>query len=154
MIFKRLSLTVLVIGIFAIAVPTLASAVKLPTYYVYKKCKTKNNCSAAIYTNSANTKIVALQLFPKCKTKTSYFSAANSGNVSINSSHKYSKTLDGSSYDKGADSSVAAKVTVSGKVTKKDKVTLKYAVDKTSPGCSNITSGTLTLKYVGSQSGG
>jgi hypothetical protein len=154
MTFRRISLALVAVAMLAL--PAAAGAVKIPTYFIYGTGCTKSaGCRTAIYTNSSNKQIVAFNFSPKCKTKGSTFSASlNSGSLKINSKHKYSGELTANSYDQGAAQGTPGKVTISGKVTKKDKATLKYSVDATSTGCSNITKGTLTLKYKGSQQGG
>lgn len=154
MSFRRITLLVMAVSVVAVALPSFATAAKAPTFYSYKKCKSKYNCTFALYTNSKNTQIVTLQIVPKCSKKGSQLTAYNEGTIKINSKKKFSVTLKTNSYDQGSTSGTPGKATVSGKVTKKDKATVKYSVDTVSDGCANAKSGEATLKYAGSQQGG
>ena len=150
--FARRSLVVLIAALAALSMSAaFASAAKTPTYHVYKKCKTKYDCSGAAYFNKKQTRAITLQASAYCSDK-SYVSAVFSGSAKVSSKGKFSVTADVSNYDVTNQTSVSGKATLSGKLKKKDKVTLNWSVDKAPEACP--TSGKLTLKYKGTQKGG
>lgn len=154
MTLRRLTFLIAAVAAVAIAVPSLAGAAKIPSYFVYQKCSSKTKCTASGYTNTANTRIVSLTFSGKCSEPTSTLSAQSEGPIKINSKHKYSGVLSVNSYKGGDAQGTVGKATVSGKVTKKDKFTLTYSIDKVAAGCENVKTGSFTLKYKRKQTGG
>jgi hypothetical protein len=152
---SRLTILIATIAAVAVALPAFAGAAGgMPSYFVYKKCSSRTSCLASAYTNTANTRIVALSLSGRCSGATSTLSGQANGPIRINSKHRYSGKLSVNSWKQGDAQGTVGVATVSGKVTKQNKLTLKYTIDKVAAGCENAISGSYTLKYAGRQTGG
>jgi hypothetical protein len=148
-----LALVLTALVTLAIAVPTLASAAKLPKYHVYQKCDKTGNCSLGAYFNSKHTRAITLQMSKKCS-DASYVSISFSGSSKVSKKGKFKVSVDTSIYDRTTGETVRGVGTIEGKVKKKEKVTFNYSVDKGPAACAGVLSGTITGKYKGTQSGG
>lgn len=154
MSLKPRHFAVAAIAAVLLALPTLAGAAKLPTYYRYgAKCNKAKICTQSGYTNSKNSQIVSFYIGLKC-TNGSTNSIELLNPTKINSKRKFSFEANINTAPADGSDTVYGKATISGKSKKKDKITGKWSIDNVAAGCENIKTGSFSLKYKGSQKGG
>lgn len=151
--FARRTLIALVACVSALALTAaFAQAAKTPSYHVYKKCKSKYSCSAAVYLNSKQTRVVVAQTGRLCNDG-SWASIDFTGSAKVSSKGKFGVEVDVRNFDVTAQATIAGKGKIKGKVKKKNKITLEYSIDNAPTACGKV-SGTVTAKYKGTQTGG
>jgi ABC-type glycerol-3-phosphate transport system substrate-binding protein len=152
---RRFLVVLLACALTAAALGGTATAAKAPKYQVYMKCTSKTTCTATAYFNNKHTKFIAGGVTAYCTAdKKTYVSTNYSGTGVKVKNNKFSWTQDIQIYDAAAKTTTSAKATVNGTLKAKEKVTYKYSVDKVPDACKSKQSGTVKLKYKGTQSGG
>lgn len=148
--FNRRNLILLAAVVASLAVVASASAVKLPTYYVYSSKKGDQNAY------QQGSKIVAFAVSKKCNSKQAVSIGSTGKPVKIKSNGKFSFKVDVSTYSGEYPDTVTTtgKATVKGKVSFKSKVKGTWKLDKVSTDCSKVDHGSFSMKYKGVAHGG